>query len=55
VRVTKTENTTTITAAALVTVPAVVEIPCRTASLVLMPLRYASRTRDRMNTASSFV
>jgi hypothetical protein len=38
-RVTKTEKTTTITLAALVTVPAVVEIPCRTASAVLIPLR----------------
>ena len=37
--VTKTEKTTTITIAALVTVPAVVEIPWRTASVVLMPLQ----------------
>ena len=34
---TKTENTPTITIAALVTVPAVVEIPCWTASSVDMP------------------
>ena len=33
----KTANTPTMTAAALVTVPAVVEIPCLTASSVLMP------------------
>src|SRR5262249_2268532 len=35
--VTKTENTKTITTAALVTVPAVVEMPWRTASAVLIP------------------
>ena len=33
----KTANTPTMTAAALVTVPAVVEIPCLIASSVLMP------------------
>ena len=33
----KTAKTPTITKAALVTVPAVVEIPCLTASSVLMP------------------
>ena len=36
-RVMKTAKTPTMTAAALVTVPAVVEIPCLTASSVLKP------------------
>jgi len=35
--VTKTRKTPTITAAALVTVPAVVAMPCFTASSVVMP------------------
>ena len=48
--VTKTANTPTMTKAALVTVPAVVAIPWRTASWVLMPRSWSSRTRDRMNT-----
>ena len=45
-----TANTPTITTAALVTVPAVVEIPCLTASSVGMPRSWSSRTRERMNT-----
>ena len=48
--VTNTRNTPTITAAALVTVPAVFEIPCFTASSVDMPPSTSSFTRDRMNT-----
>ena len=48
--VAKIENTPTITSAALVTTPAVVLIPCATASSVFMPRSYASRTRLRMNT-----
>ncbi len=47
---TNTEKTTTITIAALVTVPAVVAMPWRTASVVLIPPRHDSRTRERMNT-----
>jgi hypothetical protein len=46
----KTANTNTITIAALVTTPAVVLIPCATASSVDIPRSYASRTRLRMNT-----
>ena len=46
----KTENTATITIAALVTTPAVVLIPCAIASSVLAPRANASRIRLRMNT-----
>ena len=48
--VTKTRNAPTITTAALVTTPAVVVIPCSTASSVLSPRSYASRIRLRMKT-----
>ena len=48
--VAKIANTKTITTAALVTVPAVLLIPCATASSVLIPLSTPSRTRLRMNT-----
>jgi hypothetical protein len=48
--VAKIEKTPTMTRAALETVPAVVLIPCATASSVVMPRSYASRTRLRMNT-----
>ena len=43
-------NTTTMTIAALVTVPAVALMPWATASSVFMPRSNASRTRVRMNT-----
>ncbi len=49
-RIAKTLNTATITAAALVTTPAVVLMPCATASSVPSPRSYASRIRLRMNT-----
>ena len=49
-RVTKHRKTPTMTSAALVTVPAVVEIPRWTASSVDMPRSWSSLTRDRMNT-----
>jgi hypothetical protein len=48
--VAKIEKTPNITSAALVTTPAVVLIPCATASSVDMPRSNASRTRLRMNT-----
>jgi hypothetical protein len=48
--VAKTENTATITIAALDTTPAVVLIPWATASSVDMPRSTASRIRLRMNT-----
>ena len=43
-------NTATITIAALVTTPAVLLMPCATASSVVMPRSKASRIRVRMNT-----
>src|SRR6266487_72185 len=46
----KTEKTSTITIAALVTTPAVVLIPCSTASSVDMPWSTPSRMRLRMKT-----
>jgi len=49
-RVAKIANTATITAAALVTTPAVVRSPCETAASVDIPRSYASRMRVRMNT-----
>ena len=45
-----TEKTRTITTAALVTTPAVILIPCATASSVDMPRSNASRMRLMMNT-----
>jgi hypothetical protein len=45
-----TKKTPTITIAALVTTPAVVVIPCSTASSVDALRSYASRTRLRRNT-----
>ena len=48
--VAKIANTATITTAALVTTPAVLLIPCATASSVRMPRSTASRIRLRMNT-----
>ena len=49
-RVTKTENTTIMIAAADVMVPAVIEIPRATASFELMPWSLASLIRVRMKT-----
>jgi len=46
----KIENTPTITMAALVTTPAVLLIPCDTASSVLIPPSNASLIRLTMNT-----
>ena len=48
--VAKIANTATITAAAPVTTPAVLLIPCATALSVRMPPSTASRIRLRMNT-----
>ena len=48
--VAKIENTATMTAAALVTTPAVLLIPCATAWSDRMPPSTASRIRLRMNT-----
>jgi hypothetical protein len=48
--VAKMPNTNTITTAALVTVPAVLLMPCATASSVLIPWSTPSRTRLRMDT-----
>src|ERR687895_1406881 len=49
-RLPKIANTATITTAALVTTPAVFLIAYATASSVFIPLSYASRTLERMNT-----
>jgi hypothetical protein len=46
----KMAKTATMTNAAAETTPAVVLIPCATASSVERPPSYASRTRLRMNT-----
>jgi hypothetical protein len=48
--VAKTANTATITTAALVTTPAVLLMPCATASSVRSPRSTASRIRLRMKT-----
>ena len=48
--VAKMPNTATITAAALVTTPAVALMPVATASSVRLPRSNASRTRERIRT-----